>query len=483
MDKISNSSSSNIKDSRMLDFSKMQNDDTSSDFNFKDYISFRTKREETLEKLEPKKSYKASNDRNVSKTNTSDEKPKTDNAKDSPKANEIKDDKNIEKKDSVNDNKTKDVKETNETKKTDSKDINKTEKAGNENVQEAKSPKENELSEEDLIYVSANFIQAFKNLEALIASGEEITEEKINELFKDVKMVDASNMLIDLKSQGMLDDNMKKLLSQMQVVDISEDGISLKNLSEDKDVDKTLNDLLAKMVEESPVANNVAEKSLVKELKVEDKVNLQDEIAMLKQDATKEVVPKIVNQEMQNLNQNLKEEFKNFDNDIIEDYSNLTVKVMGNAEKMSTHIKTMSGAAEHIQNFSKIIDEINVAYRANKNTINIKLEPEALGKLTVKIHSESGIVNASFIVENERAKRVLEEQIQQLKDTLVQQGVNISDINVQVGQNAEDFNLHKNIMEASNYSASLDFENAENKEEFEEKINPYIGDDLFNDVV
>lgn len=161
--------------------------------------------------------------------------------------------------------------------------------------------------------------------------------------------------------------------------------------------------------------------------------------------------------------------------------SDNNIKLTGFHSKIFTNVKSAMPNATNIQNFSKIVDEMRLAFKDNKTTINIKLEPENLGKLSVKINSENGIFNASFFVESDKTKQIVEQQIQNLRQALSSQGINIQDINVQVGQNNEDLNYHKNLMEAVNFSKRTSIKGIE--EDFEEIINPYIKEDMFNDLI
>ena len=120
----------------------------------------------------------------------------------------------------------------------------------------------------------------------------------------------------------------------------------------------------------------------------------------------------------------------------------------------------------------------------NKTTLNIKLQPETLGKLSIKINSENGVFNASFFVESEKAKQAIEQQLHVLRQSLLEQGINIQDINVEVGQGNEDLNYHQNIMEAINFSKKGSSRFSLEDDEFSNIINPYIAnDDLFNDLI
>ena len=125
---------------------------------------------------------------------------------------------------------------------------------------------------------------------------------------------------------------------------------------------------------------------------------------------------------------------------------------------------------------------MRIAFRDDKTTLNIKLEPETLGKLSIKIHSENGVLSASFFVESDKAKQAIENQMQLLVKSLTDRNINVQDINVQVGQNNEDLNYHKNIMEAINFSKRDSIEKVD-MEEFDSIINPYLQEDLFNDLI
>ena len=91
-------------------------------------------------------------------------------------------------------------------------------------------------------------------------------------------------------------------------------------------------------------------------------------------------------------------------------------------------------------------------------------------------------MSASFFVESDKAKQAIENQMQLLVKSLTDRNINVQDINVQVGQNNEDLNYHKNIMEAINFS-KRDSIGKVDMEEFGSVINPYLQEDLFNDLI
>ena len=207
------------------------------------------------------------------------------------------------------------------------------------------------------------------------------------------------------------------------------------------------------------------------------KIDIKREISLLKEDA------KIVinNQINENLNTN---------NDLdIDNPINISIDATGMrnfviSNKISTHtIGKSTFANEQIQNFAKVVDEMRVAFRGNKTTFDIKLEPESLGKLSVRINSENGVFNASFYVDSQKAKQAIENDLHILRQSLLEQGVNIQEINVQVGQNNQESNYHQNIMEAMNFSKKGGVRLSVDELEFDEVINPYmVSDDMFNDL-
>lgn len=479
MEKIQKTSSDLNNDARIFDFSKMisSNYSQKGGDSFKRVISLHSS-QKTSEKYEPKKVTTPPKDKKDSVRADFSKDDKIVKSQDkSGKKTEIKEDKNIK---DIND---KSVQKENK------KDPNQTQKVDEKIGQKLdnnieKDTKDDSLQMEDMIYISAGFIDAFKNLKNLQESGVVITEEKIKEIFQDVEAVDLSGIFMNLKNQGLTDEQIKAIHQNLDVINQDSQELDVANtlVMSDDELAEDIKSLFLSLTENSEATTQNTQKTDVEFYKNGQSLNLDEEIQNLKQDITDQNT-KVINPAHENFNSELNQDLENHDLDIMEDYSNYTVKITGNHAKINEQARMNVNPEQQIQNFSKIIDEINVAYRTDKNTINIKLEPETLGQLTVKIQSENGVIQASFIVENERAKRALEEQIQQLKDTLVQQGVNVSDINVQVGHNQEDYDLHRNIMEASHYSSNLDFEDDGSFEEELVDQNPYLEDDLFNDIV
>lgn len=84
--------------------------------------------------------------------------------------------------------------------------------------------------------------------------------------------------------------------------------------------------------------------------------------------------------------------------------------------------------------FSQIIEKAKVVTNGGKSEMVMELKPESLGKLSLKIVTEQGIVSAKFIAENQQVKEIIESNMQLLKDSLEKQGLSVQGFSVSVGQ-------------------------------------------------
>ena len=77
----------------------------------------------------------------------------------------------------------------------------------------------------------------------------------------------------------------------------------------------------------------------------------------------------------------------------------------------------------------------------------IKLKPNDLGKVTVKISIENGVMNAKFLADSIKVKETLESSLNNLKESLKEQGLQVQNLSVSVdsgrsqNQNFEQNNL------------------------------------------
>lgn len=83
---------------------------------------------------------------------------------------------------------------------------------------------------------------------------------------------------------------------------------------------------------------------------------------------------------------------------------------------------------------SQITDKAAVTLTQEKSEIVMELKPETLGRLSLKVVTENGIVMAKFEAENSQVQRLLESNMQMLRDSLERQGIIVQDLSVSVRQ-------------------------------------------------
>jgi len=83
---------------------------------------------------------------------------------------------------------------------------------------------------------------------------------------------------------------------------------------------------------------------------------------------------------------------------------------------------------------SQIVEKASVILADDKTEMIMELKPESLGRISLKVVTENGIVMAKFVAENRQVQQVLETNMQMLKDSLERQGINVQSLSVSVRQ-------------------------------------------------
>lgn len=471
MEKITSNNTALSSNFIFADISKnmTQKSDLKTDVSFKDYVRSNSNENN---KFETKRDFKKS----VKSENSEKEKTETDDK--GFKNNAIKKD-SLRKDEKINqdsklkntsDDKEESVENYNKIENTSQKDVSVKDK--NQEVQENKeenTPVEKNL-ETNVYMFNMQVVQNDETLEKLKdniglmpAAVEVNNEQVINNESQNVENTVLNNLPRDLSS--------KTEVKEGNEIELGEEFSAL---TEDKDT-KSLK-TFKEVVKDISDKNKVQKESSNTDLDT-SKIDIAREIDLLKED----IRPVVNNQANEELNIN---------NDVdIESPVNISIdtSVMRNFVLNNKISATTVGRAtlvnEQIQNFAKIVGEMRVAFRGNKTSFDIKLEPESLGKLSVRINSENGVFNASFFVDSQKAKQAIENDIHILRQSLLEQGVNVQEINVQVGQSNQETNYHQNIMEAINFSKKGGVRLSVDELVFEEVINPYmLSDEMFNDL-
>ncbi|MDF2845922.1 MAG: Flagellar hook-length control protein-like, C-terminal protein [Herbinix sp.] len=89
---------------------------------------------------------------------------------------------------------------------------------------------------------------------------------------------------------------------------------------------------------------------------------------------------------------------------------------------------------------NQVIKKADILVQGSHQEMVMKLEPESLGKLNLKIVVENGLITAKFVAESQQVKEVLESNFNQLKNALQEKGIAVQGFSVSVGQQGAEFN-------------------------------------------
>ncbi|MCX7841527.1 MAG: flagellar hook-length control protein FliK [Clostridia bacterium] len=83
---------------------------------------------------------------------------------------------------------------------------------------------------------------------------------------------------------------------------------------------------------------------------------------------------------------------------------------------------------------SQVVEKAKIVLNGDKSEMVMDLKPDSLGKLSLKVVTERGMVVAQFVADNQQVKQTLEANMQILKDTLEKQGLAVQEFSVSVRQ-------------------------------------------------
>jgi flagellar hook-length control protein FliK len=107
-----------------------------------------------------------------------------------------------------------------------------------------------------------------------------------------------------------------------------------------------------------------------------------------------------------------------------------------NIEKFDVKLNKVENQSTARTDFAKIVEQVENGIKMHFNSqlkeMKIKLQPEELGEIDVKLKIENNMMKAEFVVENHTVKEALESKFQLLKENLEAKGINANEINVYV---------------------------------------------------
>jgi len=84
---------------------------------------------------------------------------------------------------------------------------------------------------------------------------------------------------------------------------------------------------------------------------------------------------------------------------------------------------------------AQVVQKAELLFNHKLSELKIDLKPEFLGRLTIKVMVEEGVVTARFIAENQQVKHLLETNLHTLRHNLESQGLRVDRAEVNVGLN------------------------------------------------
>lgn len=160
---------------------------------------------------------------------------------------------------------------------------------------------------------------------------------------------------------------------------------------------------------------------------------------------------------------------------------NLNKAELNNVRSDSRIVLVDNKPVEVKEVIDQIVKKAELVLKQNVSEIRINLKPEFLGKMTIRIAVEQGLVTARFITENLQVKHLLESNLNTLRQSLESQGIKVerTEVNVQLNnggmfdgsETKQEWDFEKS--EFNNYQA-----NGEIDDNYE--VNPYLEEEAEN---
>jgi len=134
---------------------------------------------------------------------------------------------------------------------------------------------------------------------------------------------------------------------------------------------------------------------------------------------------------------------------------------------------------------NQIADKMNVRTNGAQNEVHVKLDPPSLGTVRMKIVTSGDTVRTVIVAENQAVKQVIENNFNQLRDAMGEQGLKLDSFSVTVGGESNNQNPSQDSLEDENNASTLD-QTASNETEESPRagtVSLFFGDDQSISVI
>lgn len=135
---------------------------------------------------------------------------------------------------------------------------------------------------------------------------------------------------------------------------------------------------------------------------------------------------------------------------------------------------------------NQIIEQVKLTVSPEQTSMELQLNPESLGKVTLVVSSKEGVMTAQMMTQNQVAKEAIESQIGALYETLEQQGLKVDAIEVTVAgfgfdMNKETSDQQQRQQQSKKSGISFDEDGLSSSED-DTMTDLYLGDSTVNYV-
>ena len=267
------------------------------------------------------------------------------------------------------------------------------------------------------------------NLEPLKLEAEELVS-------KLTQFLDEDNLSFIKEDMGKVVEDFEELISSFdkelyklnifpkeKAMDLTKDKVET-TLNEIKTTIKSLEDNINQLMEDDYTSFNDEEKpSDIDNDKQNEEIEFE-EVYDKEKTVPRESEPIVDNIDMEEIQT---EEIDNNPQYLIMDKS----KVVENKELTNKNLPEV----DKKELIDQIVNKAKFILDDNKQEIKIKLKPEILGELMLKMEVEKGSVLAKIMVDNYRTKELIEANLYQLKQDMKENGLEIKTFEVFVGSN------------------------------------------------
>ena len=227
---------------------------------------------------------------------------------------------------------------------------------------------------------------------------------------------------------------LQKLEELLEKLDV-EPSEMLENI----DVSESVDEVGLQLVETEKITLNLEEVEMSEDVNISEDVenlgeNSQDFINYMEQNKDEGMLNEKDNSKDDKLK--IKDFRTKTDNFNVSDFNKTKFELDNGSLKqgnvLNNGISNITSMQEKIDVLKQVTEKMDVSLFDDKSEMVMKLKPDDLGKVTVKINLENGVISAKFLAESEKVKEILESNFNQLKDSLEKQGMMIQEFSVSV---------------------------------------------------